>query len=174
MKEIRLCCYKLQLLTIRTVLQPKYGQTHIVRSENTDLKGHLYWMRSFRNSSPSIWCSHQNKFSWSLITAELSGLPRYTFLHTHSRLWKLSGWCTAFVSAPVVTKKYELQKKRDHRGQQQREHVTLALKMLHWQCLWLHVNVTRCLAGLRSAAPVWAAGGGDLEFQRSNKDNKGL
>lgn len=138
-------------------------------------------MRSFRNSSPSIWFSDQNKFSCRLITAELSGLPRYIFLRTHSSLWKLSGWCTGFLIAPVVNqkceslkKKCELRKKRDHWGQQWGEHVALALKMLQWQCFWQHVNIRWQLAGLRPAASVWAAGAGDLEFQRSNKDNKGF
>lgn len=42
MKEISFYCYKLQLSTFGTVLQPKESQTDIVGSENTDLKGHLY------------------------------------------------------------------------------------------------------------------------------------
>lgn len=132
-------------------------------------------MRSFRNSSPSICCSRQNKFSCRLITAELSGLPRYTFLHTHSHLWKLSGWCTAFLSAPVVTEKYDFPKKRAPRGAAARGARNVAFKDV---TLALFLAARECYVAPRrapfSSTPVWAAGGGDLEFQRSNKDNKGL
>lgn len=67
-------------------------------------------------------------------------------------------------------------KRKGHRrGQQWGEHATLPLKMLHWQCFLAARERHVAPRGAPfSSAPVWAAGGGDLEFQRSNKDNKGL
>lgn len=96
----------------------------------------------FRNSSPSLWCSHPNKLSRRLIRASphlphLSGVPRYAALHAHASIWRLygyKGYHLTFPCAPVVTQNMNWERKETTEGSKEGQRLTLKMLYVHIKC----------------------------------------